>query len=175
MLGLLHAAFSVLALALGGAVLLAPKGTHAHVRVGAAYVAAMVALNLSALGIYHLTGRFNFFHALAILSLAMVLGGYYQAATRRSPKWLWRHYQYMCWSYVGIIAAANNEAFVRVPALTRLARHTTTALPLLGSVVVVALGGVLIFGRQKALLARFADRLGPPRRRGTTGTPDANS
>jgi uncharacterized membrane protein len=139
-------------------VFLAPKGTLSHVRFGRAYVAAMLGLNLSALGIYHLTGRFNFFHALAVLSLAMVLGGYYHTATRRSPNWLWRHYQYMCWSFVGLVAAANNEAFVRVSALSRLARHTSTALPLLGSVLVVALGGVVIFGRQKTMLARFADR-----------------
>jgi uncharacterized membrane protein len=158
MLGFVHAGFSLLALAMGGMVIVTPKGTPRHVRVGTAYVAVMVALNVSALGIYHLTGRFNFFHALAVLSLVMVLGGYYHAATRRSPKWLWRHYQYMCWSYVGLIAAANNEAFVRVPALVRLARHTTTALPLLGSLFIVALGGVLIFGRQKTMLARFASK-----------------
>ena len=90
--GIAHAGGAVLALGSGAWVLLTRKGTVAHVRVGWVYVASMVWVNGSALTIRHLTGRFNFFHALAVLSLVMVLGGVAQVVYRRRlRRWLWRH------------------------------------------------------------------------------------
>src|SRR5690349_7876321 len=120
-LGLLHAASGALALLLGATIFLRRKGTTAHIRIGWTYTASMLFLNISALSIYHLTGRFNLFHVLALLSLGTLGVGIAQViARRRWRNWLWRHYQYMSWSYVGLLAATCNEAFVRVPALQRL-------------------------------------------------------
>ena len=66
-LGAAHVAAASLALALGLVVLLAQKGTPFHILFGAGYVAAMAVVNVSALGLYRLTGWFGPFHALAIV------------------------------------------------------------------------------------------------------------
>jgi uncharacterized membrane protein len=151
----IHTGFGILALLLGAWIFLTTKGTRAHVRAGWAYVASMACLNGSALALYHLTGRFNTFHSLAVFSLATVAAGVIQVLGRhRWPKWLWRHYQYMAWSYVGLIAATCNEAFVRVPAFQRLTATSTAPLPLLGMAAVVALSGAVIFAMQRRILAR---------------------
>lgn len=161
--GIVHTACGVLALGLGAVIFVRPKGTRSHIRLGWAYAAGMAVLNGTALCIYRLTGRFNLFHALAVASLIMVAGGLAQVAFRRRPRrWAWRHYHYMSWSYVGLLAATNNEAFVRIPALVRLAERTTAALPLLATAGVVAACGAVIFRRQAAVLARY-DPAGPSR------------
>jgi uncharacterized membrane protein len=155
-LGVIHSASAVLALILGAAIFLRPKGTRSHARLGWTYVGCMVLVNGTALFIYRLTGRFNLFHALAVGILAMVVVGLAQVKLgRRLHNWAWRHYQYMCWSYVGLLAATNNEAFVRIPALVALARRTTAALPLVATAVLVAVCGVIIVRRQKAVLSRY--------------------
>jgi len=82
--------------------------------MGAGYVMAMVLVNLTALGVYRLTGRFGPFHALALLSLATVAWGM-RAVLRRRPGWLLTHYHSMVWSYLGLLAAACAEIAIRVP------------------------------------------------------------
>ena len=127
MLGAFHTACGALALLLGVWIFLTEKGTRRHLRIGWAYVGSMACLNGSALVIYRLTGGFNMFHALAIFSLTTVGIGVAQVRWRyRPPNWLWRHYQYMSWSYVGLLAATCNEAFVRVPLLIGIVGSTTT-------------------------------------------------
>src|SRR4029078_6180974 len=102
-------------------VFLLPKGTRTHVRVGWGYAACMGGVNGTALCVYRLTRHLNLFHAPAVASLGTVAGGLAQVARRPRPRnWAWRHYQYMCWSFVGLLAATDNEAFVRIPALRRL-------------------------------------------------------
>jgi uncharacterized membrane protein len=157
-----HTGCGVLALMLGAWIFLATKGTRAHVRAGWAYVGSMACLNGSALALYNLTGGFNTFHALAIFSLATVAAGVVQVLGRRRwRKWMWRHYQYMAWSYVGLLAATCNEAFVRVPPLQHLAAGTAAPLPLLGMVAIVALSGAVIFGMQRRVLARYSGATEP--------------
>jgi uncharacterized membrane protein len=155
-LGIIHTACGVLALLLGAVIFLRPKGTRAHVRAGWAYVACMGIVNATALCIYRLTGHFNLFHALALASLGMVAAGVAQVVPRRRPRnWAWRHYHYTSWSYVGLLAATNNEAFVRVPALARLTGNTAAALPMLATAGLVAACGAVIFRRQDSTLARY--------------------
>ena len=112
-LGAVHVAAALVALALGAAVLGAPKGTLFHRTLGAGYVAAMVILNLSALAIYRLTHHVEPFHLLALLSLATIIGGV-TLALRRQPGWLLGHYWNMAWSYVGLLAAACGEIIIRL-------------------------------------------------------------
>jgi uncharacterized membrane protein len=151
-----HTGCGTLALLLGAWVFLTRKGTRAHVRAGWAYVASMACLNGSALGPYHMTGRFNTFHALAVFSLATVVAGVIQALGRRRwRKWLWRHYQYMAWSYVGLLTATCNEAFVRVPHLQRLTAGAAAPIPLVAMSAVVALSGAVIFGMQRRVFAQY--------------------
>jgi uncharacterized membrane protein len=157
-LGLFHTACGAIALLLGAVILLRTKGTVAHARTGWAYVVAMLCLNVSAFGIYNLTGGFNLFHVLAAISLATLGVGLAQVMGRRRWRnWLWRHYQYMVWSYVGLLAATCNEAFVRVPALQQLTAMTTAQLPLLVMAILVAACGALIFALQRRTLARYRD------------------
>jgi uncharacterized membrane protein len=157
-----HTACGALALVLGAWIFLTKKGTRAHVRAGWAYVGSMAILDGSALALYHLTGGFNVFHVLAVISLAMVAAGVAQALGRRRwRRWQWRHYQYMAWSYVGLLAATCNEAFVRLRPLQRLTTATTPLLPTLCMVGVVALCGAVIFGMQRRVLSPFVGPAGP--------------
>jgi uncharacterized membrane protein len=112
-MGAAHFAAAVAALVLGAMVLAAPKGTAFHRTIGAGYVVAMVILGVSALAIYRLTGRFQPFHALALLSLATIARGMVPVLRRR-PGWLMAHYWNMAWSYVAPLAAACSEIVVRV-------------------------------------------------------------
>jgi uncharacterized membrane protein len=155
-LGLIHTVCGILALVLGARIFLARKGTQSHMRAGWAYVSSMACLNGSALGLYNLTGGFNTFHALSVFSLAMVAAGVVQVLGRRRwLKWLWRHYQYMAWSYVGLLAATCNEAFVRLPPLQRLTASTAAPLSLFAMLALVAVSGVVIFSLQRRVLARY--------------------
>ena len=113
-LGAAHFASACAALLFGLIVLLEHKGTRSHRVLGGAYVAAMILLNLTALGLYRLTGQFNPFHALALISLAVVIHGI-AAAIRRRPGWLVTHYYFMAWSYIGLLAAACTEVMARIP------------------------------------------------------------
>lgn len=70
---LLHIATAIIAMVTGLLLMLATKGTHRHRQVGYAYVASMVALNLSLL-----------------CSLATVVAGAF-LVTRHRPKLLMRY------------------------------------------------------------------------------------
>ena len=159
-LGMAHAAAGVAALASGAIIFARHKGTALHVRLGWVYVASMAWVDGSALFIRRLTGRFNLFHVLAVLSLAMVCGGVAQVVFRRGRRWLWRHYQYMCWSYVGLLAATANEACVRVPALRSLTARSGGWPPLIASGAIVAASAAVIALNQRRVLAPFADAAG---------------
>jgi uncharacterized membrane protein len=112
-LGAIHLAAALTAFVLGGAVLVARKGTALHRTLGGGYVVALVMVNVTALGIYRLTGQFGPFHALALLSLAVLFWGVL-AAVRRRPGWLIAHYHGMAWSYIGLLAATCAEVMIRL-------------------------------------------------------------
>jgi uncharacterized membrane protein len=120
-LGTIHLAAALLALASGAVVLLRPKGTGGHRAVGWVYAGAMLATNLTALGIYRLLGRFGPFHAAAIASLVTTVIGVVAIRRRAGPHAVARHYFWMTYSYVGLAAAAVSET------ATRLARPQSGA------------------------------------------------
>jgi uncharacterized membrane protein len=152
MLSLFHTVCGVGCLVLGAFVFFNVKGTGLHRTVGTAYVLAMIALNMTALCIYHLTGSFNLFHLFAVLSLAMVFIGWAQVVFRRHfRRWFYRHYTYMCWSYAGLVAASSNEAFVRLPALKAIVQRN-------GNWIILATQGVIL-GLCVFFLARNKARL----------------
>jgi len=164
MFGAFHGVCGIASLSLGALIFLVAKGTRTHIRVGWGYVTSMSCLNGSSLFIYHLTGGPNIFHALAIADLIMVWAGVLQARYRaRLRNWLWRHYQYMSWSYVGLLAATSNEAFVRLRVLKHLTAHSTVALPLLVSALIVVISAAIIFRKQNSLLARWRSHDGAQR------------
>jgi len=157
-LGAAHGTATLAALAFGGFVLAERKGTLTHRSLGAAYVAAMLAVNLTALGVYRITGQFGPFHVLALISLATVARGV-AAVIRRRPGWLATHYYCMAWSYLGLVAAAAAEAVARSPLLARWV-HTATDGMLVGLACVAAvlvLGVFLVPRLQARALAGVAE------------------
>ena len=111
-----HVATAVSALIFGLCVFFARKGTRLHKQLGYAYFFNMLGLNLSALFIYRLTGDFGPFHAAAIASLLTLLAGFMGAFLRLPDgRWLELHYEFMSWSYVGLVAAAVSEGLTRLP------------------------------------------------------------
>jgi hypothetical protein len=110
----------------------------------------MAALNTTALLIYRLTGHFGPFHLAAIASLATVAAGTWAAVRRQPPdRWLERHYYWMTYSYVGLVAAAVAEV------VTRLRFGSFWWVVAAVSVAVMAAGGVLVRRRAARALTRF--------------------
>jgi uncharacterized membrane protein len=137
--GFVHALIGIAALLFGLAVLLAAKGTRQHRKLGYAYVASMLALNVTALMIYDLYGRFGPFHVLALISLATLIAGFVPAYRRRPlHDWVEIHAITLSWSYVGLVAAFFSEIIVRIPrAPFWPAIGVATALTMIGGAVLI--------------------------------------
>jgi len=115
-LGWVHLTFGLVALAAGTAVVLTRKGGRWHRTLGHVYLTNMVALNVSALFIYRLYGRFGPFHWMAVGSLLTLLLGMVPVFTRRPKgRWLQRHAALINGSYVGLVAATAAEITSRLP------------------------------------------------------------
>jgi uncharacterized membrane protein len=156
MLSNAHIVLSIVSLVLGAFVLLNTKGTRQHRWVGAVYCISMAGLNVAAFGIYNLTGHFNLFHFTAILSLAMVVVGWAQVLFRRRlHNWLYRHYVYMCWSYVALVAASFNEGFVRLTPLKVLVHRTGNWIIIITQIVLLCAAALFIQRRKAQMLTRY--------------------
>ena len=162
-IGHVHFAAALVALGSGAWVLLRRKGGAAHRRTGWVYAGSMLLLNLTALLIYDLTGRFGPFHVAAFASLATLGAGVAAARRRRTdPHWFAKHYMFMSWSYVGLCAAAVAESATRLPAVQTAARATGMPMATFWATVAVATalvvggGAVLIRANAPAMRRRFA-------------------
>jgi uncharacterized membrane protein len=159
---LIHVASAVCGLVLGALVFVNTKGARAHRTLGILYSASMLVTNFTALGIYHLTGRFNLFHVTAFVSLAMVATGWAQVLLRhRLRNWLYRHYIYMCWSYVALVAAAFNEGFVRLTPLKSLVHNSGNWVIIATQVVLLSVAALLINRRKAEMLKRYGTGASP--------------
>lgn len=146
-LGSIHTVAALAALALGATILLRTKGSRSHRRLGWTYVISMVLLNVTALAIYRLTGSFGPFHIAAILSLASIAGGIVPAVRRRpAATWVARHYWWMTYSYLGLVAAA---------VATRMPGITFWWTVVLASLAVFAVGAPIIRRRARMTIAPF--------------------
>lgn len=140
-----HIGTAVSALILGLGVLLTRKGTRLHKQLGYAYFFNMLGLNLSALFIYRLTGHFGPFHGAALASLITLVAGFIPTYLRLPRgRWLELHYEFMNWSYVGLVAAGVSEAVTRLPSSPFWQAVAVSTL------VVFLIGGIFIVrGRGK--------------------------
>ncbi len=166
-LGWIHTIAAVGAMVAGLAVLLIRKGTLRHRQLGWVYVVSMLLLNVTALMIYRLFGNFGPFHVGAIFSLVTVVAGTIAAVGGRRARErrdiagraraLERHYQWMTWSYVGLIAAAVSEIATRMPALRpRAGQGMAFAITVvLATILVLGVGAQLIRRRRSTLLAPY--------------------
>lgn len=112
--GFVHSLTAAAALVFGTVVIFSRKGTRRHRWTGWGYLAAMLAMNGTALANYELYGRFGPFHWMAVISLVTVLAGY-RSAVRKSRNWHFPHACFMVGSYVGLVPATVAEVASRVP------------------------------------------------------------
>lgn len=113
-LGPAHLTAAVASLASGALMLVMRKGGRRHRRLGWVYVGSMAAVNVTALLIYDLFGRFGPFHIAALVSGGTIIGGVMPAVRRHPPRmWVEYHAQFMVWSYIGLVAAAVSEISTR--------------------------------------------------------------
>ncbi len=145
---LLHVVSAMVALVLGATVLLLRKGNSRHRLLGQVYFGSMLILNLTALLIYRLFGGFGLFHVAAVISLATVIAGVL-GVRRRKPGWVDRHYYWMTFSYVGLLAGAASEAATRLP------QAPFWWAVALASLVILVGGALIIFRRAGTTLAPF--------------------
>jgi uncharacterized membrane protein len=154
-LGYVHVAFGVLALVTGLAIFRIAKGTQRHRVLGYGYVASMLGLNVTGLLIYQVFGTFGPFHVLAVISLATLVAGWYPAYVKRpAGQWLRWHYEGICWSYVGLLAATAAEIAVRLPFVRGFGLAFGLAT-FVSSFVVVFLGAYVLYRYRDEVLARF--------------------
>ena len=140
-LGIIHTIFGLIALAAGSTVVLLPKGSRWHRTLGHVYLTNMIALNVTALFIYRLFGRFGPFHWLAVISLLMIAAGMVPVFTRRPRgRWLERHATWINGSYVGLVAATASEVTSRLPGT----EESFGLIVGFTSFAVIGLGAVLI-------------------------------
>ena len=116
LIGWLHTAVCVAAMAAGAVALCTRKGSARHRRWGRWYVGTMIAVQLTALLIYT-GGGFRIFHWLAVITLALVALGALAAPRQRRLPWSLTHISCMVWSYCLLIGGAVNEAFLRLSVL----------------------------------------------------------
>lgn len=170
-IGRFHLVTALLSLIVGAFVFLGTrKGTRLHRQAGWLYVAAMLSLNVSALMIYDLFGRFGPFHFAAIASLVSTILGLASARAARRHRLararetanldVARHYAWMSWSYVGLAAAAVAETATRVPAFRPGPGQGAIfgVVVVVTSLAVVIAGGRLIKRRTESSLAPFRAR-----------------
>lgn len=146
----LHIATAIVAIVTGLVMLLQVKGTRLHRRFGYLYVASMVTLNVSSFLIFELTGDFSPFHVAAFLSLATVIAGFLPVYRRRPVDgWLEMHFQFMAWSYIGLLAAAASEIAVRIP------ESPFWWAVIVSSAVIIMAGAMVLAHNRPKLLARY--------------------
>lgn len=148
-LGAVHFVFALVALAAGAWVLLIPKGTRWHRSLGHVYVTSMLALNVTALFIYRLSGSFGLFHVFALFALATLSMALVTVLGRWPRKtWIEHHATWMAWSYVGLVAAALSETATRWLMPVLAPRLGETAMIGFWSLVAVATLAVVFTGQR---------------------------
>jgi uncharacterized membrane protein len=136
-----HVAAAISALLAGAAVLLRPKGTRSHRRIGTVYVVALVLVNVAALSL-HRENAFGVFHGLAVASLVTIGVGLSPLLLgKRSETVIATHAYCMTWSYAGLVAAGCGQL---VEAIGQ--GDGSWAVPVVIATV-LSISGVVIFGR----------------------------
>jgi len=140
--GMLHSVLAMFCILIGLVQLLRPKRGAGHRARGYAFVYAMLVADGAAMLIYRFTGQFNFFHAGAILNFVyIVLAILPLLQSPRRANWRLRHYYFIAWSYVALIAAAVTEVAVHVG---HIARGEIATVATVASTIVTLIGYVLI-------------------------------
>jgi len=152
--GWIHTALSGLAIVLGAEQVLRTRRDRLHRWLGYTYVIALLVGDVAILTVYRFNGHFNMFHVGAVanlLCLAMAMRPMW--ARPRPVEWKRKHYMWISWSYVGLLAAALTEFVVR-----------TQPLPGRGASIVVTIAATgLVTGVGAWLIARNKPAAASPR------------
>ena len=128
----LHFIAAAVALVAGALVLILPKGSWLHRRLGAAYIVSMI-VTVAAAAVAPATvmrfggTRFGFFHVFVLvgaISLALGVGALVKWRRSRSAKALRFHQMHLAYSYAGLVMAgfsqlATNPRFGMIDSMTR--------------------------------------------------------
>ena len=144
-----HIVAAVSALLAGAVVLLRPKGTRTHRRIGTVYVLVLALVNVAAL-LLHRENAFGVFHALAVASLVTIAVGLSPLLLgKRSEAVVATHAYCMTWSYAGLVAAGCGQLTVAVGE-----DLSGWAVPVvIGTVLTVS--GIIIFARVPSAFDRM--------------------
>ena len=114
-IGLIHLLASIVAMITGIVILITKKVTKKHKQIGYVYVTSMLLVNFTAFMIYRLFGGFGIFHFFAIVSFLTLLAGMYPIIRRKGKNYIFKHFNYMYWSVVGLYCAFCAEVLTRIP------------------------------------------------------------
>lgn len=147
-----HTILGFTSLLFGAMVLLRPKGTPYHILIGRLYIVSMVVLCLTSFGMFEMFGGFGIFHVAAIFSLFSIAAGLGAALFRRRIRgWIYWHYQFMAWSYIGLLGATSNEAFVHIGPLNAIAEANRN-VPLLSLAAIFICGAIYVNVAMKSIV-----------------------
>ena len=149
-IGLMHLSASILAMITGSLVLIKKKGTKKHKQIGLIYVISIFWVNATALMIYRLFGGFGIFHFFSIVSLLTLVAGMHPILKRKGKNYIFKHFNYMYWSVVGLYCAFCAEVFTRLPSLLSV-QLTWELFSILtgGGIFIVMVIATAIFKKQK--------------------------
>jgi uncharacterized membrane protein len=145
-IGWFHFITSVVALITGLVVILNPKGTLFHKRIGYIYVVSMLSLNISSFFIVNF-GGLSLFHFFAIVSLVSIAGGMLPTLQKKE-NWLAYHYYFMSWSVVGLYCAFWSEIGTRFVGNMK----EFWWMVMLATVLTAAVGGAIIHTKAKKFI-----------------------
>ena len=154
-LGWVHFIASLIAVVVGAAILVRPKGTPRHRLRGRIYAAAVLVTSITALGIYRL-GVFFFAHWFGIAAVLVIVLGV-TAAHFKIPRkgWMQLHLTCMLFSFYILIGGGVNEVFLRVTFLRRLAPNLGSPIIGMTHFAVMVLFAILIaYFNIKSLMRR---------------------
>src|SRR3954464_6570714 len=107
LIGAIHTVLAATGIVIGLIQLLRAKGGPIHRALGYAFVYAMLIADGMAMLVFQFTGRSNILHLGVLVNLlCIVLAIVPVLRSPRPSNWKVHHYYFMCWAYVGLLAAA---------------------------------------------------------------------
>ena len=112
----LHVLAVSAALISGAIVLVLPKGSAVHRRLGWLYITSTSVMAVSSFGIYELRNGPSLFHAISVAILIIVGLGIYQPLRRRgSSNWMFWHLVLLQISFVMLVVTGIAQFFDQLP------------------------------------------------------------
>jgi len=162
-LGWLHTPACLVAIGAAAWLLVTPKGTPRHRRLGNVFTVTVLFACVTSLGIYS-RQTWTFAHWFSIFGLVTTAGGWLVARFRQ-PRIGWRylHLTLMLLSAYNLIAGGVNEVYLRVDALKHYWRDDVRVIGMTHGVVMLAfLALIAIFLLATAIGPRLRRRAAKP-------------